>query len=183
MDISFVNIDDLVIPEWKATYILKPELMVLARSIGMYGLMSPLVVQADTNIIIDGAARFSIISNTPQLREKFNNKIPVIFNDCDNLNSMILHVQMNRGRGFLVAHRLSMIIKWLRRAGRLKDRDYDDYFAMKFDELELLLDGSFIKHRATKEHNYSKAWVPVEAPAGTVDKTLISIEKPPNQDS
>ena len=69
--------------------------------------------------------------------------------------------------------------------------DFNDHFAMKFDELELMLDGSIIKRRKVADHNYSRAWVPIEAPPGSTDSELarkhqvaeeIVIEKPPNPD-
>jgi hypothetical protein len=53
---------------------------------------------------------------------------------------------------------------------------------MKGDELELMMDGSMIKHRKVPNHRYSRAWVPIEAPAGTVDKKSADIESPPNPD-
>ena len=53
---------------------------------------------------------------------------------------------------------------------------------MKFHELELMLDGTLIIHRDIKNHTYSRAWVPVEAPSGTVEEGRISIERPPNAD-
>jgi hypothetical protein len=182
MNVDFIPIDDLRYPDWRATYILRPDLMVLAASIGEFGLLNPLIVQQDTNIVIDGSSRLAVISQIASLRDRFPT-IPVIFVDVDESQSMVLHVQMNRGRGFIVPHRLSAIVRKLRRVCGFKETDFRDKFAIKFDELELLLEGSFIKHRNIKEHTYSKAWVPIEAPAGVVDKAPISIEKPPNPDN
>ena len=86
-----------------------------------------------------------------------------------------------------MAHKLSKLVKTLKRAMRLTDADYKDLFNMKFDELELMLDGSIVKHRTVAKHNYSRAWVPVEAPPGTTDSDLamrhkVAIEQPPNPD-
>lgn len=103
----------------------------------------------------------------------------------------MLHIQLNRGRGALVAHKLSKLVKTLDRVMKLSPKQFNEYFAMKFDELELMLDGSIIKYRKVAEHNYSRAWVPVEAPSGSTDSELaqrrkvseeIVIEKPPNSD-
>ena len=53
---------------------------------------------------------------------------------------------------------------------------------MRGDEVELMLNPSIIKQRNVKDHRYSRAWVPVEAPPGTVDKAGQAIEAPPNKD-
>ena len=87
----------------------------------------------------------------------------------------------------MVAHKLSKLVKTLKRVMRMTDAQYNDLFNMKFDELELMLDGSIIKHRKVPKHKYSRAWVPVEAPPGTTDSDLamrhkVAIEKPPNPD-
>jgi hypothetical protein len=52
---------------------------------------------------------------------------------------------------------------------------------MKTDELEVMLEASIIKTRKISEHTYSRAWVPIEAPAGTVDNSPL-VERPPNSD-
>lgn len=182
MEVKFVPVDDLVYPTWRVTHILRPDMMVLAASIGEFGLLSPLVVQQDTNVIIDGSSRLSVIANIGVLRERFKDGVPVVFQDVDDEACMVMHIQLNRGRGFVVPHRLSGVVKTLKRVCGFKDEDFRSKFAMKFDELELLLDGSFVKHRNIKDHTYSKAWIPVEAPANIVEKISISIEKPPNDD-
>ena len=76
---------------------------------------------------------------------------------------------------------MSNIIKKLRLSGKYKLPDFDSLLCMKNDELSLMLDGSLVKTRKISEHNYSRAWVPVEAPPGTIDSGL-SIERPPNAD-
>ena len=52
---------------------------------------------------------------------------------------------------------------------------------MKYDELEVLFNPTILKQRKISEHKYSRAWVPVEAPAGTVDNGPTT-ERPPNAD-
>jgi hypothetical protein len=52
---------------------------------------------------------------------------------------------------------------------------------MKPNEYSLMIDGTILKSRNIKEYTYSRAWVPVEAPPGTVDKGP-TIESPPNAD-
>ena len=187
MEIEHVPCESLNIPDWHATYILRPDLLVLTRSITRHGILSPLVVQREGSNVIDGGERLRLVREVGPLYEECGGQVPVVWVDCDNAEAMILHIQINRGRGRLVAHKLSKLIKTLKRAMRLTDADYKDLFNMKFDELELMLDGSIVKHRKVAKHNYSRAWVPVEAPPGTTDSDLamrhkVAIEQPPNPD-
>ena len=187
MEIELVESESLNIPDWGATYILRPDLLVLARSIAEHGILAPLVVQREGANVIDGGQRLHLVLGNAALNEACEGKVPVVWVDCDNTEAMILHIQMNRGRGAVVAHKLSKLVNTLKRVMRMTDAQYNDLFNMKFDELELMLDGSIIKHRKVPKHKYSRAWVPVEAPPGTTDSDLamrhkVAIEKPPNPD-
>jgi hypothetical protein len=53
---------------------------------------------------------------------------------------------------------------------------------MRAEELALMLDGNLFKVRKIKEHNYARAWVPIEAPPNSVPPEVLSIERPPNSD-
>lgn len=182
-DIEIISGDQLQEPEWNATHILRPDLLVLADSIANYGIMSPLIVQKSTNIVIDGTQRLRLIAGNKHLRELHYENIPVRFIDVGNLDAMLIHVQLNRGRGQLVAKRLSTLVRALHKSKKLSTEDFSRRLSMKFLELELMLDSTIIKHRDIKNHSYSRAWVPVEAPPGTVDQEgSITIERPPNPD-
>jgi hypothetical protein len=182
MEIEIVNIDDLIDFDWTSTHILRPDLLVLANSIGSYGLLSPIVVQRGTNKIIDGSQRVRLIKGNAHLADKFSNGIAITYVDCSEMEAMIIHVQMNRGRGSIVAKKLSRIVRTLSKTGKLDEEGFVSRFCMKFHELELMLDGTLLVHRDIKNHTYSRAWVPVEAPSGTVDKEPVAIERPPNAD-
>ena len=174
--------ESLHVPEWNATYILRPDLLVLANSMMESGMLCPMVVQSKGMFVIDGTQRLKIIRGNKHLTEKFKEGIPVQLVDCGITEAMALHVQMNRGRGNMVAHKLSQIVKQLKRSGYFEIEDFERHFNMKGDELELMLDGSIIKHRKVPNHRYSRAWVPIEAPVGAVEEKSQSIEKPPTPD-
>lgn len=181
MKIEFINIDKLVKPEWHATYIIRPDLLVLSTSLLQYGFLAPIIVQKDTNVIIDGTQRWMLAKEIVELNTKNKNLVPVVFVDCDSLEARMMHLQLNRGRGNLLAHKVSSIIRDLFNSGKYIEKDFDRLLTMKHDELDVLFDGTIIKHRKISEHKYSRAWVPVEAPAGTVS-TIPAIERPPNKD-
>ena len=182
MKVEIVDINELSEFDWTSTHILRPDLLVLADSIGTVGLLSPIVVQQGTNKIIDGTQRVRLIKGNSHLATRYAEGIPVTYIDCSEMDAMIIHVQINRGRGSIVAKRLSRIVRTLNKTKKLDERGFNAKFCMKFHELELMLDGTLIVHRDIKNHTYSRAWVPVEAPPGTVEKDGIKIERPPNAD-
>jgi hypothetical protein len=165
---------------WRANYVLKPDLKVLSTSIETYGILSPIVVQKDSKTIIDGHHRIIAISSSKKLSQQYAKSVPCIELEISDIDAMILHVQMNRGRGSVVAKRMSDIVKKIYQSTVYTIEELDELFNMTVPESELMLDGSLIKMRKVKEHTYSSAWVPIEAPAKSADK--IVLEKPPNED-
>lgn len=181
--IEHISADILKEPSWHATHILRPDLVVLADSLANYGILSPLIVQRSTNMIIDGVQRIRLVTGNKHLAEMYSQNIPVRYVDVSDLDAMIMHIQINRGRGNLVAKKLSILVRALHKSKKLSDSDFSRRLSMKFVELELMLDSTIMKHRDIKNHSYSRAWVPVEAPPGTVEKeTAVVIERPPNPD-
>ncbi len=181
LNIKYVNASDLKVPEWRATHILRPDMLVLSASLGELGFIEPIHIRKSTGEIIDGSERFLLATNMKQMQRHIKNGIPVIEHDVDSLTAMMLHLRLNRGRGSIVAKNMSNIIKKLRLSGKYKLTDFESLLCMKSDELSLMLDGSLIKTRNVADHKYSRAWVPVEAPPGTIDSGPI-IERPPNED-
>jgi hypothetical protein len=180
MKVEMVNVDELKISEWAATYILRPDLLTLAVSLTEYGFIQPILVRKSNNEIIDGNQRFLLATRNPHIKEKVGGLIPVYYVDCNSSEAMMMHLQMNRGRGTLQVRRVSNIIRKLSLSKAYGTKDFSRLLSMKMDELELLLDGTLIKMRKIPQHTYSRAWVPVEVPAG--DEQPVSIERPPNPD-
>ena len=81
----------------------------------------------------------------------------------------------------MLAKPVSAIIRNIIQSKKYKKEDMDSVLCMKHDEYNLMIDGSLLKHRKVSEHKYSRAWVPVEAPAGTLDSGPVT-ESPPNSD-
>lgn len=181
LNIKYADPKSLSVPEWRATHILRPDLLVLSASLGELGFIEPIHVRKATGEIIDGSERFLLATSIKQINHHIKNGIPVIEHDIDSLSAMMLHLRLNRGRGAVVAKPMSNIIKKLRLSGKYKLTDFESILCMKGDELSLMLDGSLVKTRKISEHKYSRAWVPVEAPPGTIDSGPI-IERPPNED-
>lgn len=182
INVQYVDIDSLTIPEWKATYILRPDLLVLSTSLHQFGFIQPIHVQSGTNIIIDGSERIYLARVFPEVLDFTGGLVPVVMHDLDTPKAMLLHLRLNRGRSDLVAKKVSEIIRTLKRSGVYSVRQVAALLSMGSEELSLMLDGDLIKARNLKEHNYARAWVPIEAPSGKTEPNPIVIEKPPNSD-
>lgn len=166
---------------WRTTYIIKTDLEVLQRSLEEYGWLQPIVVQQSTGIIIDGNYRWEIASHIDVLSRANKNQVPVILVDCDDVEAMLMHVRLNRGRGVSLAKKVSRIIQQIFIARKYPESHLKRVLAMHSDEIDLMLDGTLLKDKNIKNHKYSSAWVPIEAPASATDATSI-IERPSKKD-
>jgi len=181
ISIEYVKPDQLVVPSWRATYVLRPEMLVIAASLSQHGFFEPIHVRRESGEIIDGSERYLIATNVPEILDISDGLIPVVFHDVDQADAMMMHLQMNRGRSVVMATKVSMIIRALKRSGKYSNSDFDLMLCMRSEELSLMLDGSLLKTRKIPEHNYARAWVPIEAPSKSTDDIFV-IERPPNPD-
>jgi hypothetical protein len=177
---EWVDGSSLKLAPWRTTYIIKTDLEVLARSLDDYGWLQPIVVQKSSNMIIDGSHRWMISSNLSKLQRSTKGTVPVIFVDCDDIDAMLMHGRLNRGRGNVVAQKLSRIIKSVVRSRKYGEADIKRMFVMHMDEVDLMIDGTLLFDKNISEHKYSSAWVPIEAPASAKEEMVI--ERPPNAD-
>lgn len=178
-EIAYVSPNSLSLAPWRTTYTLSPDLAVLARSIHKYGILTPIIVRQTGMTIIDGHERCLLAMNNHTVRESVGETIPALILQCTEAEAMILHVQMNRGRGTVVSKKLSSLVRKLLLSGAADESELMGALNMTADEFDLLVDGTIIKHRAIKDHLYSRAWVPIES-ATKVEEPAI--EKPPNDD-
>lgn len=165
---------DLRPMEMRSTYTLKPDLVVLATSMSMYGWKSPVVVRAKDMTIIDGHERVALAAANKELT--VSGKIPAVMADVDEIDAMVMHVAMNRGRGEVVNAKLSKLLRYVHFSRKYSQSELADLLGMSDLEFGVLLDGSLIKSRKIQQHTYSRAWVPIEAEKDEVPVT----ERPPN---
>lgn len=160
---------NLKTPDWRTTYILKPDYLGLMQSIKAFGILQPIVTMED-GTIIDGYARW-LVAHELELQE-----VPVKRLQCSQAEAILLHLQMNRCRGSIVPHRMGQAIITLLKV--MDDREIMDALNMSEDEFDIFEDGSLIKKRKVKQHDYNQAWIPIESSA-TED---FHIERPPTPD-
>ena len=173
--LRYVKTENIKPAEWKATYIFRPDLKTLQKNIEAVGILYPVLVRDEDSTIIDGHARWLVAQNDKELKDK----IPILYIDCTEAEAMILHVQINRGRGQVIAKELSDLINLLINDGEYDEEELRLAFNMSVDEFEALLDGSLIKRKKLKEHKYNKSWVPVETKS---QAPPIQIERPKTPD-
>lgn len=174
MKVEMVSPYDLKPLAMRSTYALKPDLVVLATSMSMYGWKSPVVVRAKDMTIIDGHERVALAAANKELT--VSGKIPAVMADVDEIDAMVMHVSMNRGRGEVVNTRLSKLLRYVNFSRKYSQSELAAMFGMTEIEFGVLLDGSLIKSRKISEHVYSRAWVPIEAEKDEIPTT----ERPPN---
>lgn len=181
LEMIWVEGTDIFPGPWRATYLLKPDMEVLARSMADYGWLQPIVVQRSTNRIIDGHIRWEIAGSVKSVRKASSGMVPVMYVDCSDTEAQMMHIRLNRAKGSTVAKKMSRIIRELVFSGLYSEKDIKKALAMSNDEVDIMMDGTLIKSRKVAEHKYSRAWVPVEAPASATESAAV-IERPPNPD-
>ena len=111
MKIVDVSNKVLKISPWGATSILRPEKMLLRVSLLEHGWLQPLVVRSSDNTIIDGYQRYLISVDEDKFVKKHGSSIPVLYQDVDEIDAMVLHVRLNRAKGSVNSYALSRLIK------------------------------------------------------------------------
>jgi len=177
---SSVKFTEISGAPWRTTHLLKPDLNLLSQSISEYGIISPIVVQKKNMQIIDGYHRWLVCAKDKKIQKTLGGVVPVVLFDVDNIDAMVMHIRLNRAKSQIVAKYMSSVLRDIASSKKYSILEIEELFNMNMLELDLMLDGSLLKMRKIKEHKYSNAWVPIEAPAGTVDNVVL--ERPPNED-
>ena len=177
-----VSTSNLRPAEWRSTYILTPDLRLLAQSIADHGWLYPIIARTD-GTIIDGFHRWLIAQSDSSIMARDRGQVPVSYIDCDEVTAKVMHIRLNRAKGMLVVKQLSRLVQDLRNTSTLDDDALRALLGMTADEFDVLANPSLVKSRKLVERQYSPAWVPVEVPAGqAVTMPSFEIERPPNPD-
>jgi hypothetical protein len=177
--------------QWRSTYTFKPELKLLTQSIRDLGWVSPILVRQEDSTIIDGFARWVVAQGDKVISKRDRNLVPVVYISCDEVDAMLHHVRLNRARGQVMARPLSRLISDAVGSGKYGREVIRQALGMTLDEFDMLRQPDVLISKKVKEHEYSRAWVPIEAPpvgsmieASEVNAVAgdIVIERPPNPD-
>lgn len=176
---------------WMATYTFKPEMKLLTQSLRDLGWVQPIIAREQDSTIIDGFTRWVIAQGDKVVLKRDEGIVPVIWLSCDEVDAMIHHVRLNRARGAVLASPLSKLITASLSSGKYGRETLRQSLGMTSEEFDLLREPDLLISKKVKEHTYSRAWVPIEAPpVGTVIAARevnpvspnIQIERPPNAD-
>lgn len=176
---------------WRTTYTFKPELKLLTQSLRDLGWVQPVVARLADATIIDGFARWVAAQNDKVVSKRDGGLIPVVWVDCDEVDAMLHHVRLNRARGQVIARPLSRLLSVALASGKYGREEIRQTLGMTTDEFDLLREPELLMAKTLREHTYSRAWIPIEAPP--VDTVVanrgvapvardIVIERPPNKD-
>jgi ParB-like chromosome segregation protein Spo0J len=180
MKIEYTAFDSIKPADWRVNYVLKPDMELLRLSMNECGWLQPIIVRAEDMTIIDGTHRW-VIAAEKTFQRKHGDTIPVLFFDVDEIDAMVMHVRLNRARGDIFAKPFSKLLKQIVLSDKYSSEDLEEMLVMSPDEVDLMLAGGLLKQRKIPNHQYSRAWVPVEAPSAE-KLNSAAIERPPNPD-
>ena len=132
-DVIYKNlkIENLKPAPWRCNYVQAPEMRVLAQSIAEHGWIYPIVVSSSTMEIIDGFHRWVCAQNETPILERDGGVIPCLLVDVSGIDARIMHVQLNRPRGSLVAKKLSDLIRHVVHSRKYKEQDLQKELFLK----------------------------------------------------
>ena len=190
-NIEVVSYDAIRPATWRTTYTFRPEMKLLTQSLRDLGWVAPVIVRRADATIIDGFARWVCAQGDKEISKRDKKKLPVVWVDCDEVDAMVHHVRLNRARGQITAKPLAHLVALALGSGKYKRDDLRLAMGMTNDEFDMLRAPHLLLTKQAKEHAYSNAWVPIEAPPvaevinGRKVKRApmdIEIERPPGRD-
>ena len=182
MNMTTRKYDELRPAGWATSHVLRPDERLLVDSLTLHGWLVPLVVTR-SGLIVDGNQRYRLVTDNPKLAAAVGDTIPVNVVDCDEVDAMVMHMRLNRGRGMVVAKRVSGLIHEVLAAGRYDQLTLRKMLCMTPEEFAVLHDAVYVKLKAVSQHQYSRAWVPIEAPKPGQVTSAMEYEYPVNPDN
>lgn len=160
-NIEWIPAGDLHQNSWNPNAVFDQELNLLEESILAMGWIQPIVVNKNL-MIIDGFHRWQLSLNSKRLIERDAQEVPCVILDITDREAMMMTVRINRAKGTHVAFRMSELVQTLVEDYGVTPQEMVTKMGMTKTEVQLLLDGSLLKHHKLEKYRYSKAWVPVE---------------------
>lgn len=182
MRIEMLGAEELRPAPWATSYVLRPDERLLADSLTTHGWLVPLVVTR-SGLIVDGNQRYRLVVSDKKVAAATGDRIPVNVVECDEVDAMVMHMRLNRGRGMVVAKRVSGLLHEVLAAGRYDQQTLRKMLCMTPEEFAVLHDAVYLKMKTVAQHQYSRAWVPIEAPKPGQATAAMEYEYPLNADN
>lgn len=146
---------------WNPNVVFNQELNLLEESIITMGWIFPIIINPNY-VIIDGFHRWMLSTTSQKIRERDAEEVPCVVVDVSDREAMMMTVRMNRAKGTHVAFRMSDLVQTLIDDYGVTPEECIKKMGMTTGEVDLLYDGSLLKHHKLEKYRYSNAWVPVE---------------------
>lgn len=166
---------------WATSHVLRPDERLLADSLTAHGWLLPLVV-TPKGLLVDGNQRYRLATTT-KIAAAVGDEFPVNVVDCDEVDAMVMHMRLNRGRGMVVAKLVSNLLHEVVASGKYKPDQLRSMLYMTREEFDVLYDAVYVKLKSVAQHTYSRAWVPIEAPKPGQVTADMTYEYPLNPDN
>lgn len=150
--------------DYNPNVVFDAELKLLERSILRTGWVQPVLVSEDWEIV-DGFHRWWLASNSKQIRDRDEGRVPVSVLAVDRPHAMLLTVRMNRAKGSHVALRMHDLVVKLVNEHHLEREEIAAEIGATLAEVDLLYQEGVFSARKTERWKYSRAWVPEEREA------------------
>ena len=121
-NVKSVHIDDVVANDYNPNSVAPPEMELLETSIWEDGYTQPVVTvydpEAKNYVVVDGFHRYLTLRNSDRIRERENDRLPVVVLNKDVSDRMASTIRHNRARGTHNIELMSSIVSELVEMGK-----------------------------------------------------------------
>jgi ParB-like chromosome segregation protein Spo0J len=155
--VRWVEVDRVRPNDYNPNAVASPELKLLHTSIMADGYTQPVVVVAegDDYVIVDGFHRYYVAKNYPDVRERYQGKVPVVVLEKTPNERMAATVRHNRARGKHSIKGMSNLVYQMLANGA-SDEEIARSLGMEAEELFRLKHVTGIAKLL--QHEYGKSW-------------------------
>jgi hypothetical protein len=165
-NITWLPATSLSANHYNPNYCMDPELVLLERSLVVFGWMQPVLVQASERWIIDGFHRWRLAAVSKALLARDGGLVPCALLDLPLHRCMMMTVAINRAKGTHGAVEMSRLVRALIDEHGCDPQEVALGIGATRAEVDLLYQNDLFKSRNLATYRYSKAWVPAESGKG-----------------
>ncbi len=159
-NVQWISLERIQPNDYNPNNVAVSEKRLLLLSMKNHGITRPLVVRKkDTNMyeLIDGYHRFQLIKKCKELRERLNNKLPVVVLDIPENERIVATIRHNRARGKHQIDGIADVVKLLTENGWSTGRIMEE-LGMEADEVLRLKQFKGLGEQF-KDSDFSNSWI------------------------
>lgn len=158
-DIQWINVKTLNPNDYNPNVVLTQELNLLKFSLLKTGWIQPILI-SNEGVIIDGYHRYWLSSNDKDIIARYGYKAPCTVLNINEAERMLLTIRINRAKGNHIAIKMHELVSKVFNQFDYSIEDIAKSIGATKDEIDLLLKEDVFDALDTKNHKYSKAWIP-----------------------